>query len=201
MFRSASSPPELTLSGTASHVIRAIARLRSLIRITGLISLAVCLAGCLSAPRAHIAGSSASGRLLHETGRAVLMIDSSRAGNCHEWPHIFAEPMVSDKPGVIVERWRLERCGEIRYYRISYTPTRAIRGEGVAVREEKPAVPATPTPKPQLPQGVEVTPTPPPAQALPQAPPANSWDMPTPVAPAGKPGTPPPVTNNQPPQW
>jgi hypothetical protein len=132
------------------------------------------------------------------------MIDSARAGNCHEWPHIFSEPMVSDKPGVIVERWRLERCGEIRYYRISYTPTRAIRGEGVAVREEKPAVPAKQTPKPQLPAGVEVAPTAPPAQVPPsqttptQAP-ANSWDEPVPVATPVKP-VPPPV-NNQPPPW
>ena len=202
MFRFASRPQELVLSGTAPRLCATGWRRRAL-QITGLLASVVFLSGCLSGPRAHIAGSSASGRLLHETARAVLLIDSTRAGNCHAWPHIFAEPMVSDKAGVIVERWRLERCGEIRYYRISYTPTRAIRGEGVAVREEKPAVPAKPNPKPQLPPGVEVTPAPqtPPAQTPPPQPtPAgNSWDEAPPVAPPVKPVSPP--VSNQPPQW
>lgn len=200
-MRSASSPPELAPSGATSRVVVVIRWCRRAFWVIGLISPVVFFSGCLSAPRAHIAGSSADGRLLHETARAVLMIDSARAGNCHEWPHIFSEPMVSDKPGVIVERWRLERCGEIRYYRISFTPTRAIRGEGVAVREEKPAVPPKQTPKPQLPAGVEVAPTAP-AQAAPQptqTPAQNSWDEPVPAAPSSKPASPP--VNNQPPPW
>ncbi|MBU6410370.1 MAG: hypothetical protein KGR98_08275 [Verrucomicrobia bacterium] len=97
---------------------------------------ALILCGC-AMPSATVTGSAASGRLLRDTTHMVLMVDSARPPDCKERRIITVEPLVSDKPGVIMERWRVERCGQTKYYRITYTPTPSIGGTDFSVQEEK----------------------------------------------------------------
>jgi hypothetical protein len=95
---------------------------------------AVVLSGCATAT---VTGSTASGRLLSDTKRMVLMIDSARTPDCREQRHITAEPITSDKPSVIVERWHVERCGTTKNYRVTFTPTPSIGGTDFGIQEEK----------------------------------------------------------------
>jgi hypothetical protein len=100
------------------------------------VGVALFLCGCAT-PTATVTGSVASGRLLRDTMRMVLMVDSARMPDCKERRVITVQPLVSDKPGVIMERWRVERCGQTKFYRITYTPTPAIGGTDFGVREEQ----------------------------------------------------------------
>jgi hypothetical protein len=106
------------------------------ILITLLAGVALILCGCAT-PTATVTGSFASGRLLSDTTRMVLMVDSARMPDCKERRQITVTPLVSDKPGTIVERWRVERCGETKFYRITYTPTPATGGTDFGVQEER----------------------------------------------------------------
>ena len=94
------------------------------------------LAGCV-APGPVVTGSSASGRLLHDTTRTVLIVDSARRPDCKERRVISAEPLLADKPGAIAERWRVECAGANKFYRITFTPTPSIGGTDFSVQEEK----------------------------------------------------------------
>jgi hypothetical protein len=92
--------------------------------------------GC-AGPRATVTGSAASGRLLRDTTRMVLIVDSARMPNCKERRIINAQLLVSEKPGTIAERWQVERCGQTKFYRITYTSTPSIGGTDIDVQEEK----------------------------------------------------------------
>jgi hypothetical protein len=92
--------------------------------------------GCAT-PTATVTGSAVSGRLLRDTKKMVLMVDSARMPDCKERRLITVEPLVSTKPGVITERWRVERCGQTKFYRITYTPTPATGGTDFGVQEEQ----------------------------------------------------------------
>jgi len=98
---------------------------------------ALMLSGCATMPTATVTGSSASGRLLRDTARMVLIVDSARMPDCKERRRITVEPLVSDKPGIVVERWQVERCGTNKFYRITYTPTPSIGGTDFSVEEER----------------------------------------------------------------
>ena len=101
-----------------------------------LILVAVGLASCATSPSAEVTGSAASGQVLRDAKHMVLLIDTARDRDCQEQRHITVEPMVAEKPGVIVERWHVERCGSTKTYRLTFTPTPTKGGTDVGIQEE-----------------------------------------------------------------
>jgi hypothetical protein len=86
-------------------------------------------------PQATVTGSSASGQLLDDTTQLVMVVDAQRAPDCSEARQITAEPVEPDKEGITAERWKVERCGSVKFYRIRYRPDSAS-GTDFSVQEE-----------------------------------------------------------------
>jgi len=76
--------------------------------------------------------SLATGRVLSDATRAVLLIDNARAKGCTEQPRITTTP-IDAEPGQIAERWTVQRCGQTRTYRVRYIPTPQQAGTDVAI--------------------------------------------------------------------
>jgi len=104
-------------------------------RLAGLACL-VCMA-CATSPEATVIGSSVSGKLLSDTKNLVMVVDAARAPDCGEAREITAELVEPDKEGLVAERWKVERCGSVKFYRIHYRPTSSTAGMDFSVQEEK----------------------------------------------------------------
>jgi hypothetical protein len=114
------------------------------------LALAAILTGCAHM-QPSVTGSSAPWKVRWDIAHMVAYLDAAKDPECKERRSITVEPLPSDKPGTTVERWRVERCGTARYYRITFTPTPAIGGYDYSIRAEDE--------KPQPNTALEPTPT------------------------------------------
>jgi len=105
-----------------------------------LYSLIALAALACATPQAKVTGSTASGQLLTETTEMVMVVDAARAPNCGEERQITAEPVAPDKEGIQAERWKVERCGSVKFYRIRYLPSSTSVGTASVQEEAAPPV-------------------------------------------------------------
>ena len=99
--------------------------------------------------RPSVSGSSAPWSVKWDIASMVGGLDALHDPDCKERRHITVEPLPSDKPGTTVERWRVERCDTVRYYRITFTPTPEVGGYDYSVtgEDEKGQTNSVPAPK------------------------------------------------------
>jgi len=72
-------------------------------------------------------GSIASGELKQRAIRKILEIDVGKSGGCVETRTIAIKPVSFMQPGVLTERWSVQRCGSTVFYSVQYIPN--SRGE------------------------------------------------------------------------
>jgi hypothetical protein len=101
-----------------------------------LFGLALSMAGCAHM-QPSVTGSSAPMSVRWDIAHMVAYLDADKAPECKERRQITVESLPSDKPGTTVERWRVERCGTVKFYRITFTPTPAIGGYDYSVKAEE----------------------------------------------------------------
>ena len=88
------------------------------------------LCGCAYV-KPSVTDSSAPWKVRWDIAHMVGDLDAAHDPGCKERRKITVEPLPSDKPGTTVER-----CGTVRYYRITFTPTPAIGGYDYSVQAE-----------------------------------------------------------------
>ena len=101
-----------------------------------LLGLALIFAGCATI-YPTISGSAAPYSVRRDIGHYLVYVDAGKAPDCKEQRHIIAEYLPSDKPGTTVERWRVERCGTVKFYRITFTPTPSVGGYDYTFKAEE----------------------------------------------------------------
>jgi hypothetical protein len=69
-------------------------------------------------------GSSiVSPELRQRAVRKILEIDVSKSGGCMETRKIKPKPVSFMPPGVLTERWSVQRCGATVFYNVQFVPT------------------------------------------------------------------------------
>jgi hypothetical protein len=101
-----------------------------------LLGLTLSMAGCAHI-QPSVTGSSAPFSVRWDIAHMVAYLDADKSPDCKERRQITVEPLPSDKLGTTVERWRVERCGTVKFYHITFTPTPAIGGYDYSVKAEE----------------------------------------------------------------
>ena len=99
------------------------------------LGIALSVVGCAHM-QPSVTSSSAPFGVRWDIAHMVAYLDAEKAPDCKERRSITVEPLPSDKSGTTVERWRVERCGTVMFYRITFTPTPAIGGYDYSVKAE-----------------------------------------------------------------
>ena len=81
-------------------------------------------------------GSIVTGDLHNRAVRRILEVDLSNSQECTETRKITIKAIAYDEPGVLTERWSVERCGSVVFYIVQYIPTPQGRAE-VSVTVDK----------------------------------------------------------------
>ncbi len=100
-----------------------------------LIGIALSITGCATM-NPSITGSAAPFSVRRDIGHMIAYVDAGKSPDCKERRQITVESVPSDKPGTTVERWRVERCGTVKFYRVTFTPTPAQGGYDYSVKAE-----------------------------------------------------------------
>jgi hypothetical protein len=66
--------------------------------------------------------SIASPELKQRAVRKILEIDLSKSGGCTETRIIKPKPVSFMQPGVLTERWSVQRCGSTVFYNVQFIP-------------------------------------------------------------------------------
>ncbi len=119
------------------------------------LAMLLCVAGCATNPPAQgrvthdplppsdprqteekAGGSIVTGDLFNRAVRRILEVDLSKSPECTETRKITIKAIAYDEPGVLTERWSVERCGSVVFYSVKYVPMPQCRTE-VSVAAER----------------------------------------------------------------
>jgi len=107
-------------------------------RAAGYTSSALLALACARTPQATVVGSSVSGQQLTDATQLVLVVDAARAPNCSEQREITVEPVEGERENIVAERWKVERCGSVKFYRVRLTPNFSVQEEDTPAIKGRP---------------------------------------------------------------
>ena len=101
-----------------------------------LLGLALSVVGCAHM-QPSVSGSSAPFGVRWAIAHTVAYLDAEKVPDCKARRSITVEPLPPGKLGTTVERWRVERCGTVKFYRIAFTRNPVTGAYDYSVRAEE----------------------------------------------------------------
>jgi hypothetical protein len=68
-------------------------------------------------------GSIVGAELKQRAVRKLLELDLSKTAGCVETRKIVTKPVSFAEPGVLTERWSVQRCGSTAFYNVQFIPS------------------------------------------------------------------------------